>query len=118
MMKHRKLLYGFIIAFCVVSVAYGMYYIVIGRNKTNNKKSANVTTVNVAQANNSVTEPTGKIDATEELKKDFNKMFKNKIILNGYNSEQINKRVADKEIIFTVDAKELKRDDKYEISTH
>lgn len=112
-MKNAKILYIVITIFCIFAISYGVYDQFFNPNKKENKTVT--TTTSVANVQNTVQEQ-GPIDTAEDLKKQFNSMFDNKINLNGFNSSQVAKINPNEEIVYTVQSIKQEREDKYEIN--
>lgn len=114
-MKGRYILYTVISIFCLFSLAFGVYdqFFKVKEPKISKK----TTPTNVIASENTVEEK-GTIDTSEELKKEFNKMFKNRIELNGFNSQTIQKINDTREIVYTAVSQKQEKEDAYEINVN
>lgn len=105
-MNLRKIMYVVIVIVCIWSIAIGVY------DQYNSKFNKQTGTENVV--------PNGTVQKAEEnkqdqksLKKEFEKIFTNEIIIGQYDTSSIKKKNEDEEILYTYSAQ--RKTDNYEL---
>ena len=100
-MKYRKLMYGLIIAFCVLAVIAAVYEQI--------ELSFHDTSTNTVLENQV---------SQEELKRSFNNLFNNQINLNNFDTSMVQKIDANKEIVYSAYDIQRTEENKYEVDIH
>lgn len=91
-MNFRKLMYVVIAIICISAIAIGVYDEIGMQNKTKTKANVQTNTTSSEQY-------TGKTQ--EELKQDFNSIFDNKVHIGQYDTTNISKTDATKDVVYT-----------------